>query len=159
MGRKKKFIDKKKSATFQLLARDSSDPSFSDDSPGADRVFVRVDNNPISAASFIAADDSYAADSNSIFDDAPGDNEEDGDMLFQGSSVPLSEEVRKEILELGFPDDGYNYLMHLREIKNAGGGSAFYHNPKFTLQHLPRDVKVRFFIFFMLQGSCIFFLF
>lgn len=55
--------------------------------------------------------------------------------------MPLPEEVRKEILELGFPDDGYNYLMHLREIKNAGGGSAFHHNPKFTLQHLPRDVK------------------
>ncbi|KAK1575263.1 hypothetical protein Q3G72_003927 [Acer saccharum] len=27
------------------------------------------------------------------------------------------------------------------EIKNTGGGSAFYQNPKFKLEHLPRDVK------------------
>ncbi|KAJ1409720.1 Low temperature viability protein [Sesbania bispinosa] len=118
MGKKKKFIDKKNSATFQLLARDSSDPAFSH----SDRVFVRVDNNPLSA--------------DSIFDDAPDD--QDG---INEDVVSLPEEVRKEILELGFPDDGYNYLTHLREIKNAGGGSAFYHNPKFKLQHIPRDIK------------------
>ncbi|TKY68194.1 LTV1-like isoform X1 [Spatholobus suberectus] len=43
--------------------------------------------------------------------------------------------------ELGFPDDGYNYLNHLREIKNAGAGSAFFHNAKFKLHRLPPDVK------------------
>ncbi|PHT84886.1 hypothetical protein T459_13329 [Capsicum annuum] len=46
-----------------------------------------------------------------------------------------------EILELGFPDDGYNYLEHLREIKNTGGGSAYYENPKAKLNELPHDVK------------------
>jgi hypothetical protein len=34
-------------------------------------------------------------------------------------------------------------LLHLRKIKNAGGGSAFYDNPKARLDQLPRDVKVR----------------
>ncbi|KAK1551400.1 hypothetical protein Q3G72_034980 [Acer saccharum] len=58
--------DKKKAATFQLLARDSSDPYF-DETPGNDRVFVRVDN---SAYSFGNDND----DSNSIFADAPDDN-------------------------------------------------------------------------------------
>ncbi|TKY72375.1 LTV1-like protein [Spatholobus suberectus] len=120
-GKKKKFIDKKNSATFQLIARDSSDPSFSH----SDRVFVRVDSNPVS---FPVADD------DSVFEDAP---DEDGGV----GGGPLPEDVRREILELGFPDDGYNYLNHLREIKNAGAGSAFFHNPKFKLQHLPRDVK------------------
>lgn len=42
------------------------------------------------------------------------------------------------------PDDGYNYLFHLREIRNAGGGSSFYQNPKARLDQLPRDVKVCF---------------
>ncbi|KAK7314540.1 hypothetical protein VNO77_33066 [Canavalia gladiata] len=123
-GKKKKFIDKRNSATFQLIARDSSDPSFSI----SDRVFVRVDNNPVS---FAAVDDS-------VFDDAP---EDENDNHVGVSGGPLPEEVRREILELGFPDDGYNYLTHLREIKNTGAGSAFFHNPKFKLQHLPRDVK------------------
>ncbi|CAJ1944161.1 unnamed protein product [Sphenostylis stenocarpa] len=120
-GRKKKFIDKKNSATFQLIARDSTDPSFSQ----SDRVFVRVDNNPVS---FPVAEDSGFDDN---YDDYNGGV----------SGDPLPEDVKKEILELGFPDDGYNYLSHLREIKNTGAGAAFFHNPKFKLQHLPRDVK------------------
>ncbi|KAL6959667.1 hypothetical protein U1Q18_039821 [Sarracenia purpurea var. burkii] len=53
----------------------------------------------------------------------------------------LPDHVRKEILELGFPDDGYSYLIHLREIKNTGGGSAYYHNEKAKLDQLPLDVK------------------
>lgn len=54
----------------------------------------------------------------------------------------LPEHVRREILELGFPDDGYNYLLHLREINNAGGGSSYYHNRKAKLDQVPIDVKV-----------------
>ncbi|KAK3231736.1 hypothetical protein Dsin_003617 [Dipteronia sinensis] len=136
MGKKKKFIDKKKAATFQLLARDSSDPYF-DETPGNDRVFVRVDN---SAYSFGNDND----DSNSIFADAPDDEDVEDDVgqpSGPSGTTSLPENLRREILELGFPDDGYNYLSHLREIKNTGGGSAFYHNPKFKLEHLPRDVK------------------
>lgn len=57
-------------------------------------------------------------------------------------SGALPEQVRREILELGFPDDGYNYLLHLREIKNTGGGSHFYSNPKANSAQLPNDVKV-----------------
>lgn len=136
MGRKKKFIDKKKAATFQLLARDSTDPNF-DDTPGNDRVFVRVDNSAYSVDTFFGDGNE---ESDSIFDDAPQEN--DGGRASHSSSLP--EHVRREILELGFPDDGYNYLYHLREIKNAGGGSAFYQNPKFKVEELPRDVKVGF---------------
>ncbi|XP_062081791.1 uncharacterized protein LOC133788350 [Humulus lupulus] len=144
---KKKFFDKKKSATFQLLARDSSDPNYND-SPGSDRVFIRVDNNPYSVDTFFAGDNpDNVDDSNSIFDDAPedyGTGEEDNRVFgssSQSAAHPLPERLRKEIVELGFPDDGYNYLEHLREIKNSGGGSAFYHNPKTKLEQLPKDVK------------------
>ncbi|XP_050367086.1 uncharacterized protein LOC126785436 [Argentina anserina] len=131
---KKKFIDKKKSSTFQLIARDSSDPNY-DDSPGGDRVFVQVSGRPTD-------------DSDSIFADAPDDEEGDhyyNHRAFGTSSAaapqPLPEKLRKEILDLGFPDDGYNYLNHLREIKNTGGGSAYYSNPKAKPEQLPHDVK------------------
>lgn len=148
MGRKKKFIDKKKAATFQLLARDSSDPNFDETTAGNDRVFVRVDN---SSYSF----DNYD-DSDSRFADAPDDKDDEGELNAPAGPAsaiefnvsdgtgPFPEHIRREILELGFPDDGYNYLAHLREIKNSGGGSAFYHNPKFRLDQLPRDIKVRY---------------
>ncbi|CAN7012777.1 unnamed protein product [Brassica rapa subsp. trilocularis] len=134
---KKKFIDKKKAATFELCPRDTSDPLYSD-APGGDKIFLRVDQNPVNINGF--------AEDNSQFDDAPEDGEEDlayGYSSFAGSSSnnPLPADVRKEILELGYPDDGYNYLDHLREIKNTGGGSNFYSNPKFEGEYLPRDVK------------------
>lgn len=150
---KKKFIDKKKSATFQLFARDSSDPNYADE-PGSDRVFVRVDNNPYSVD--LLSDENHdevsnqAEDPNSIYADAPEDVEDDDEDVGGGlgrqtglksSSAPFSEHVRKEILELGFPDDGYNYLLHMREIRNTGGGSAYYQNPKAKIDQLPLDVK------------------
>ncbi|CAK7346278.1 unnamed protein product [Dovyalis caffra] len=151
---KKKFIDKKKSATFQLFARDSSDPN----SDGTDRVFVRVDNNSYSVGSFlpdskISGNSHFDDDPNSIFADAP-DDMEDGDngsfgnsanfgggFFSETSSGPLPEDVRREIVELGFPDDGYNYLLHMREIKSAVNGSGFFQNPKAKLDQLPHDVK------------------
>ena len=127
MGKKKKFIDKKKSATFQLISRDTSNPLYTDD-PSNDRVFVRVDNN--SEAPFF---DDVNSDGEGIYDDAP----EEGGPSRSGYCLP--DEVRREIVELGFPDDGYNYLSHLREIKAA---SEFYHNPKAKFEQLPSDVKV-----------------
>ncbi|KAJ8749161.1 hypothetical protein K2173_018631 [Erythroxylum novogranatense] len=132
---KKKFFDKKKAATFHLLARDSSDPNYSN-TPGSDRVFVRVDDNPLLVDTFVD-NHIHHDDPNSIFADASHDDS----VLNKFSSSSLPEHVRREILELGFPDDGYNYLIHLREIKNTGAGSAFYHNPKPRLDELPSDVK------------------
>ncbi|XP_010263887.1 PREDICTED: protein LTV1 homolog [Nelumbo nucifera] len=159
---KKKFIDKKKSATFQLLARDTSDPNYHG-GLASDRVFVRVDNNPYSVHGFLDEDTDYVAgdvspgypdetnfldDPNSIFADAPGDDEDDevenprNQTRMRGRGVaPLPDHARREILELGLPDDGYNYLIHLREIRNTGGGSSYYHNSKAKLDQLPLDVK------------------
>ncbi|KAH9677372.1 protein ltv1 [Citrus sinensis] len=104
---------------------------------GNDRVFVRVDNTPYSVNTL---EDNYD-DSNSIFADAPDDNDDEGGTSRPAGTAQLPERIRKEILELGFPDDGYNYLTHLREIKNNGGGSAFYENPKSRLYQLPHDIK------------------
>ncbi|KAK1433624.1 hypothetical protein QVD17_10537 [Tagetes erecta] len=148
MGRKKKFIDKKKAATFQLISRDSSDPNYSE-SPSGDRVFVRVDGNSEKPFFDEHVDDVNDDDDNDdgIFDDALEDNSGDElngqdetteQQLPGGSSLP--DHIRREIVELGFPDDGYNYLVHLREIRNTGAGSSFYQNPKAKLDQ-PRDVK------------------
>ncbi|XP_072996602.1 uncharacterized protein [Typha latifolia] len=153
MGRKKKFIDKKNSATFHLLARDSS--SFS--STAADRVFVRVDNNPFPVHPGLLDEfhgdhgDDADAEGSSIFADAPGDAEDASPVPWSSAAaaaaaaVPsrggLPENVRRDILELGLPDDGYNYLVHLREINGAGGGSAYFDNPRAKLDRVPLDVK------------------
>ncbi|KAL5069986.1 hypothetical protein RYX36_020873 [Vicia faba] len=112
---KKKFI---------YMARDSTDPSFAQ----SDRVFVRVNNNPRPAYS--------------VFSDSSDDPdaEFDTDEGFAKGSGTLSDNVRKNILELCFSDDGYNYLFNLREIKDIGGGENFFSNPKFKLEHVS-DVK------------------
>ncbi|GAB2268131.1 hypothetical protein Dimus_003110 [Dionaea muscipula] len=151
---KKKFIDKKKAVTFQLLARDTSDPSYGP-GPENDRVFIRVDNNPVSFAGFDDCTDDqsnatgFVDDPDSVFADAPGDVDDDevgfiGQAQTHSPANPaggLPDHIRREILELGFPDDGYNYLFHLREIRNSGGGSFYYQNPKANLEQLPLDVK------------------
>ncbi|KAJ6336249.1 hypothetical protein OIU78_012777 [Salix suchowensis] len=143
---KKKFIDKKKAATFQLFSRDSSDPNFD----GTDRVFVRVDGNPHPVDNFLAekkrsSNSHFDGDPNTIFSDAPDDIEDGDDGSFghslhfgggffgEASSGPLPEDA--------FPDDGYNYLHHLREIKSNVNGSGYYQNPKAKLHQLPQDIK------------------
>ncbi|KAF4389729.1 hypothetical protein F8388_009862, partial [Cannabis sativa] len=135
---KSKIISIGLSKLISCSSRDSSDPNY-DDSPGSDRVFIRVDNNPYSVDTFFAGDNpDNVDDSNSIFDDAPEDYDagEEGNRVFGSSSQstahPLPDRLRKEIVELGFPDDW---------IKNSGGGSAFYHNPKTKLEQLPKDIK------------------
>ncbi|PKA54802.1 hypothetical protein AXF42_Ash000637 [Apostasia shenzhenica] len=170
MGRRKKsFIDKRNSATFKLLARDTSTITYAagggGDVPSSDRVFVRVDNNPYLVRIF--DEESYGEcdgsgetpccikhrdDMDSIFADALDDSDDEGSSSqhwpcratsdSQGrASHPLPEEARREILELGLPDDGYNYLQHLRVISNAGGGSSYYQNSKAKLELVPLDVK------------------
>lgn len=50
--------------------------------------------------------------------------------------------IRQETLELGFPNNGNNYLAHLREAKNTGGDSMYYENPKAKLDHIQHEMKV-----------------
>ncbi|XP_078437028.1 low temperature viability protein [Wolffia australiana] len=155
---KKKFIEKKNSATFQLFARDSSScsPAIAPpDSVDDDRVFVRVDNNTHYSGPGLFAEEGddgngYDAggeelDNNSVFADAQegSDEEEAPSFLARGRSgeAPLPDHVRREILELGLPDDGYNYLAHLREIRKSGAGSNYYQNSKAKLESLPLDVR------------------
>lgn len=110
-------------------------------------MFVRVDNNPYSVPGLEDDDEISDGEANgefsrdSIFADAPEEAGEEKDSTF-GGGEGLPYHVKKEIIELGLPDDGYNYLLHLREIKNSGGGSTYYHNSKAKLDRMPLDVKV-----------------
>ncbi|CAA6654559.1 unnamed protein product [Spirodela intermedia] len=136
---KKKFIDKKNSATFQLFARDSSscDPAAPPASGDADRVFVRVDNNPHYSApeSFgedgadengghqnDVVDDEYL-DPYSVFADAADGTDEDDGPPFSGGG-PMA---RPDGAPL--PD---------QEIRR---GSNYYENSKAKLDSLPLDVR------------------
>jgi len=114
-------------ATFRLFPRaGAADPN--------DRVFVRVDNNDYTVPGF-ADEDSFDP---SLSDPSAGDGN------FHSASGPLPEHVRREILELGLPDDGYNYLSHLRELRPAAA-SSFVPSSTARPEPLPLDVKVTLF--------------
>uniref|UniRef100_A0A0A9F244 Uncharacterized protein n=1 Tax=Arundo donax TaxID=35708 RepID=A0A0A9F244_ARUDO len=124
-------------ATFRLCPR----PGAAD---ASDRVFVRVDDNPYSVPGF-AEDDGHghgagpSSSSTTGGVDGPSSSAENG---------ALPDRVRREILELGLPDDGYDYLAHLRELRpslssTGGGGSSavFLHSRRPARSGLPVDVK------------------
>ncbi|KAL5210773.1 hypothetical protein ABZP36_006396 [Zizania latifolia] len=111
-------------ATYKLFPRaGATDPN--------DRVFIRLDNNDYSVPGF-GDEEPYDP---SLFhtDDATADH-------FSSTSGPLPEHIRRDILELGLPDDGYNYLHHLRELRpSAAAPSSFV--PNQTAPLVPLDVK------------------
>jgi protein LTV1 len=111
-------------ATFRLFPRaGAANPN--------ERVFVRVDNNDYSVPGF--------------GDEGPFDSDLTADAADHHSSRsgPLPEHLRREILELGLPDDGYNYLAHLRELRpSAGAASSFVPSSTARPEPLPLDVKV-----------------
>ncbi|KAF0906909.1 hypothetical protein E2562_013295 [Oryza meyeriana var. granulata] len=119
-------------AAFRLCPR----PGAAD---ASDRVFVRVDNNPYSVPGFTDDAGPSSAAAAGGDDDAPSSSK----------TGPLPENVRREILELGLPDDGYDYLPHLREprpsLSSTGGGAsaAFLPSRRHARAHFgpPLDVK------------------
>jgi protein LTV1 len=86
-------------ATFRLCPR----PGAAD---ASDHVFVRVDDNYYSVPGF--ADDS--GDGPSPSSTAAGGDDKPASSLADNGGDALPEHVRREILELGLPDDGYDYL-------------------------------------------------
>ncbi|CAL5084254.1 unnamed protein product [Urochloa decumbens] len=126
-------------ATFRLCPR----PGAAD---ASDRVFVRVDDNPYSVPGF--ADDGGGSSGPSSSAAVGGEDEPSSPSADDGGGA-LPEHVRREILELGLPDDGYDYLPHLRELRpslssTGGGGSSAVFLPsrrRPARSGLPVDVK------------------
>ncbi len=96
MVKKKSWIDKKKAVRYTLVYRSTEDH---DDEPL--REFVETDK-------LGTADDATPSTS------TRGRYPPGHPLAFLNEQEPLTEERRREIIALGFPDDGYDYLKHLR---------------------------------------------
>ncbi|KAJ7541514.1 hypothetical protein O6H91_10G063700 [Diphasiastrum complanatum] len=147
---KKKFIDKKRAATFALVFKES----FEGGDLGSERVFARVDNGSAQIAGFEESDEDECCPKeqeeelhdDSIFADAEEDSDGSGHKL---EPQPLStkirqglpERLRQELLELGFADDGYNYMQHLRTVGKSGGSSQFVPTTRRQFDPVRPDVK------------------
>ncbi|KAL3690260.1 hypothetical protein R1sor_016569 [Riccia sorocarpa] len=170
---KKKFIDRKKAATFHLVFRGYDE----DENPDAPtRVFTRVDAGENFVRGFSDDDprsfqqsseygdrghdrsgegtgEKYEFNNDeedySRFADADEESGEEEEIVSRaGKRITsaeirkgLSEEKRRELIELGFPDDGYDYLQHLRKIGASGVGGAFVPANRFDPSALRADIK------------------
>jgi protein LTV1 len=133
---RKKFIDKKSATTYSLVYR-STDGCDDDDgaaaealasarvlaADGADRVLVaqpragEAGPGPSSSGRHAAPP---TQDPRALYRHFFGGDDDDEGGPANGKG--LSEAKRRELLSMGFPDDGYDYLKHMRAVGAAGGG-------------------------------------
>jgi hypothetical protein len=92
MGRKKPFIDKKKATTYHVVFKEEDDADVPYELVSTGERMRRM----AEAASQQRHHLSFLY-------------EDEDDMV-------KTEDDRQEILSMGFPDDGYNYLKHLRTV-------------------------------------------
>jgi protein LTV1 len=141
MGRKKTFIDKKSATTYALVYR-STDGADDDAgaaalalaaeqggrvlaADGADRVLVaqqpaRPGEGPPRAAGGGPPPHDPRAVYRHFF--GGGDSDEGEGLGPGGGGGGIPEAKRRELLSLGFPDDGYDYLKHMRVVGGGAGG-------------------------------------
>ncbi|KAL4443797.1 hypothetical protein ABPG75_011534 [Micractinium tetrahymenae] len=117
---KKKFIDKKHAVTYSLVYRSTEDV---DDVP--ERLLVEADKGV--GPGRVDAEVAAAAAAREA---ASGRRYPPGHPLAwledEAAAAPMSEARRRELIELGFPDDGYDYLKHMRVL---GRGQANLEGP------------------------------
>jgi protein LTV1 len=113
MGKKKSFIDKKRSTTYTLVYSDGANPLGTPEE--ADRLLVANEelNLPVAAPGHAPPSDPRSLYRHFFGDD---DGEEAG--------APLSEQRRRELLELGFPDDDYDYFKHCKVLNSQPAAAA-----------------------------------
>lgn len=95
MGRKKKFIDKKNATTYHLVHRDEHGDDASGDYELVTSQHMAQRQEEATAAARTRHPMSF--------------------MFLDEDDLVQNDEQRTEILESGLPDDGYNYLQHLRD--------------------------------------------
>lgn len=117
MGRKKPFIDKSKATTYHVMYKEHDDAEDPFEFVSAADMQQRVEE---------------AAEANSARHPLAFLYEDEDDHV-------QTEEQRQEILGMGLPDDGYNYLKHMRApgartqmmiVPNATGESSTDVNPE-----------------------------
>lgn len=114
MGKKKPFINRKSAVTFSVVSRCDDQE---DDEAGVALVEGRLGPTPEAwRSSDRAAEPCHPLD-----------------LLGLGEQVenePMKEERRREILEYGFPDDGYDYLKHMKTIGIGRGSTGLVSNSR-----------------------------
>ncbi len=113
MGKSKAFIDRKQAASYSLVYRnaeageETSDRQWIESSKGVG--VGRPDSEAVQQHANGKPEVPYIP------------------RWFQDEVDDISEDRRKELIELGFPDDGYDYLKHLRVL---GKGQASLEAPE-----------------------------
>ena len=111
MGRRKPFVDKKKSTTYNVIYREAAQ----EDETAEQREWVEKEKGVgVGRPDMDLLEERHHQESLQGRRYPPGHplswlEEEEGQET-------LSEERRKQNLDLGFPDDGYDYLKHLRVL-------------------------------------------
>ena len=110
MGRRKGFFDKKNSVTYSLIH--SSAPAGQQ----PEQLWVEKSRgvtvgrpDPALASEPQSRDPEYYSPEHPLA------------FLSEEPTDTLTEEQRKEIVDLGLPDDGYDYLKHLRDPRSTSG--------------------------------------
>jgi hypothetical protein len=103
MGKRKPFIDKKHATTYSLIYR-PADEAAADPTEG-ERLLVPVGQLPPQGNSSAPSSSWPSGSSRPLWADGPFEE--------------LPESRRREHIELGLPDDGYDYLKHLRSLRPA----------------------------------------
>jgi hypothetical protein len=98
MGRRKRFIDKKNATTYYLVHKGVEDDNDAIELQG-DRELATAEDI---AKRRVEVTKQAAAKHPLSF------------LFVDEDDIVQNEEHRAEILELGLPDDGYNYLKHIR---------------------------------------------
>lgn len=113
MGKSKAFIDRKQAASYSLVYRN------------ADAGQETSDRQWIESSKGVGVG---RPDSEAVQQHANGKPQMPYiPRWFQDEVDDISEDRRKELIELGFPDDGYDYLKHLRVL---GKGQASLEGPE-----------------------------
>lgn len=112
---KKKFIDKRNATTYSLVYRSAEDGAGDGENQSDERVLYDKNAKQENAVSQESEKERYGNPLSWL-------KEEEG--IWGGGQVGtsgLDESRRQELIELGFDDDGYDYLKHLRTL---GRGQA-----------------------------------
>ena len=125
MGRRKPFVDKKKSTTYNVIYREAAQ----EDETAEEREWVEKEKGVgVGRPDMDLLEERHHQESLQGRRYPPGHplswlEEEEGQEA-------LSEDRRKQNLDLGFPDDGYDYLKHLRVLgKGRGEGLSTAEGP------------------------------
>ena len=116
MGRRKPFVDKKNSTTYNVIYREAAQ----EDETTEEREWVAKERGVgVGRPDMDLLEERHHQESMQGREYPPGHPlswlaEEEGQEA-------LSEERRKQNLDLGFPDDGYDYLKHLRVLGKGKG--------------------------------------